>query len=551
MIRLGRILLAMATSLSLGVTSGPVLAASTVDAVDGSMAWGTPGTHFPQNKQAETTVATNPTNPLNSISGAIDMAREPDCIPDPTSGGSLCYPGQTTNSIGVSSTQDGGKTWGTQILDFSGIGKLANADPGVAFGPRPDGRGGFSYTNGARAYVSAMAFPLGNVTPFSEPVVAVTRSDDSGSTWLTPVVATDRVNPRAQFNDKPSIWADNNPSSPHFGTVYVVWALLTGVGRSSSTFFCTTCPVAILLTRSTDGGDTWSVPVTLSSSSDNAQVGYREGPAVRTDREGRVLVAWKDNIGATRRQSTMVAAVSTDGGQHFQSGVIGATYDANPLPGASFPNDNFISLDVDQTSDAIYAAWTNYNAIDSAHGHGIMMVMKSTDHGQTWSSAGSITVPGRSAFHPALAVTRQGSTPAASSAPGRVVVGFSALTDVPWGTLPVAGRVNYLPYITVSDDGGASWAVPVVPMGAGSSDPAATAGFLNDFGSEFVGDYAGMSAAPDGKTFLYSYTSVQNGSPCSAVDAFRTGAGPVPNIYAQCLPTFGNTDIHVTTITTP
>jgi hypothetical protein len=32
-------------------------------------------------------------------------------------------------------------------------------------------------------------------------------------TWNTPVVATDRTNPRAQFDDKPMIWADNNPSA--------------------------------------------------------------------------------------------------------------------------------------------------------------------------------------------------------------------------------------------------------------------------------------------------------------------------------------------------
>ncbi len=551
---LRRVALSAALALCLGPLTevSPVLAAPTVAAADHDVNWGTQERHFPQNKQAESPMATNPTNGQNSISGAEDFVQEPDCTIDPSTGGSVCYPGQTINTIAAYTTTDGGTTWNKHILDFSAIGKVANADPSVAFGPKPNGSGGFTYATGARAYFSAMAFPLGNVSPYAEPIVAVTHSDDGGSTWSTPVIGTNMANRRTQFDDKPSVWADNNPASPYFGNVYLVWALITGVGSSHSTFFCSTCPIRILVARSTDGGQTWSNAQTLSPSSDTGPNGYRELPFVRTDRDGRVVVIWEEHIGATKgQQSEVVAAVSTDGGQHFGLPMaVGPTFDMNPLPGSSFPNPNTPGMDIDQSSDTMYVAWADYHPVAGGPGHGVVTVMKSTDHGQSWSSAGSIDAPGRSPFHPSLAVGRQGSAPAASSSPGRVVVSFTALTDVSANTPPVGGAANFLPFVTASDDGGAMWSAPISPSGSGPSDPAAAAGFLNDFVSEFVGDYSSMSASPDSKTFFDSYSSTQEGATCAAVDAYRTGTGPAPNIYASCPPTFGNVDIHVAAINT-
>lgn len=541
--------IALTGAIMLGLLSGPALAAPAVTATDHDLNWGAREAHFPQNKQAESPMAINPTNALNGITGAIDMVAEPDCMTDPSSGGSLCYPGQTTNSIGVYATTDGGATWNKEIVDFSGIGRLANADPTIAFGPKPNGSGGFSYAKGARAYLAAMAFPYGNVSPYAEPVVVTAISDDGGLTWTAPAIASGSTSGKSQFNDKPTIWVDSIPASPSFGNVYVVWARFSGVGSAGSTFFCSTCPVQILLARSTDGARTWGQSVPLSSAADSAPVGYQERPTIQTDREGRVIVAWEEYVGATKKTAAMVASVSADAGQHFgRPVVIGAAADLNQLPGASFPNFNQLSLAADPASDALYAAWTNYTPIDNLHGHGNVAVMTSLDHGQTWASAGTIDVPGRTAFHPALAVARPGSAPAARTTPGRVVVGFTALTDVPFGTAPVTGAVNYLPYVAASDDGGATWSAPLVPSGAALSDPAASAGFLNDFGSEFVGDYASLSAAPDGTTFTFSYSSTQEGTGCAAVDAYRTGTGPLPNIYTSCSSTFGNVDIHVAAI---
>src|SRR6476646_4170173 len=55
-------------------------------------------------------------------------------------------------------------------------------------------------------------------------------------------------------DDRESGWADNNPSSPFFGRMYVYWNTF-GVGGG-----------AIQVTRSSDNGATWSAPVSVTSS---------------------------------------------------------------------------------------------------------------------------------------------------------------------------------------------------------------------------------------------------------------------------------------------
>src|SRR5450759_2306261 len=113
----------LVVALSLTVLGLPASATPAVTATDHDINWGSAETHFPQNKQAESPMATNPTDALNSITGATDFVREQDCQTDPSSGGSVCLPDQTINTIGVYTTRDGGATWLKQILDFSSIGK--------------------------------------------------------------------------------------------------------------------------------------------------------------------------------------------------------------------------------------------------------------------------------------------------------------------------------------------------------------------------------------------------------------------------------------------
>src|SRR5215831_12800565 len=181
--------------------------------------------HFPQNKQNESPMAVSPQNPLVAITGANDEIQEPDCTPA-TGGSSSCPFNPTTNTSGVYWTKNGGLTWGQTILPwFQQAGITSDGDPTVTFGPKP-GPNGFNWSNGVRAYFGSLA-GAPTFGPAKE-LLAVSFSDDcadatvSTCTWSGPVVATTKDNP-VSFNDKIALWADQNSSSPNFGTLYVGW----------------------------------------------------------------------------------------------------------------------------------------------------------------------------------------------------------------------------------------------------------------------------------------------------------------------------------------
>src|SRR5260370_19780345 len=62
-----------------------------------------------------------------------------------------------------------------------------------------------------------------------------------------------------KFDDKPMIAVDTNPNSPFRDSVYVAWDNASPRnGKSSSNN-------ALLVSRSTDGGQTFSAPIAISS----------------------------------------------------------------------------------------------------------------------------------------------------------------------------------------------------------------------------------------------------------------------------------------------
>jgi hypothetical protein len=54
-------------------------------------------------------------------------------------------------------------------------------------------------------------------------------------------------------DDRNSGWADNNPSSPFFGRMYISWNDFNVGGG------------ALFVSRSTDNGTTWSAPISVAS----------------------------------------------------------------------------------------------------------------------------------------------------------------------------------------------------------------------------------------------------------------------------------------------
>jgi len=167
----------------------------------------------------------------------------------------------------------------------------------------------------------------------TEHTLLVNRSSD-GLTWGQPVAAvTSNV-------DKPWGVCDNSPSSPYFGTCYVAYAQIDDGDR-------------LAVVRTTDGGQTWSAPVTTTS----GQLAYNAIPVVRPD--GRLVIVATDDMGNGGNGSQLLSFVSTDGGVTLSDAATGPT--ALPViqyhtPAGGIRGKNKPTVDVD-SAGTVYVAW--------------------------------------------------------------------------------------------------------------------------------------------------------------------------------------------------
>lgn len=439
-----------------------------------------------------------------------------------TGGASWIQPSFTESASGVGSCE--GRTIHT-LPGYCEANLESFGDAVLAVGPALGNNGKFSFSNGSVVYYGNLAFPIGAAVP----VVAVSRSMNDGAAWQAPVIATSADNP-VDFNDKDYVWADANPSSPFFGSVYASWTLFQGAGRfgKSNTF----SPEPIVFARSTDGGTTWSKVTRLSQSANNGAVGGRQGSLIRTGSDGTVYVFWE---GAIAHHSEQLVAISHDGGVSFGQPIpIAAVNDIpSPLPGSSFRDDSFPSADVNQSTGAIYVTWADEQGSPAT---ALIEFTESADGGMTWSP--TATIGGRpgvfNAFFPSVSASPDGH---------HVFVGWPVQTWVAPGTAPGPGVVTQFAAYNLRTDGAWSGG-KLLSTAFGDPDGSST----NGLGSQFLGDYA--TAVADNSKAWFVWTDTRNETSCSAVDAFRDGSAPRPNPDLECPPdasgrTFGNSDIFV------
>ena len=496
---------------------------------------------FPTNKQNEPTVAIAPDG-KHAIAGSNDEQKQPKCGPGTLRGatalGSNCsfFPGVGTSGVYVSG--DTGGSWtnlgllpgytDTGSAVAKSAGPLAtSAAPGtlisdgdavVVYGPKLI-NGKFTFARGARAYYANLAAYASSATQGNQApeLLAVSISDDNGTSWHDPVLAVTASG--YVFNDKEDIWADRNPSSPNFGRVYLSWTQFrSGPGTAEPVMFA----------YSTDAGLTWSAPNQLTAAYNNASRGGRQGSLIRTGPSGEVYVIIED--GDNQLGSQQVVLVSLDGGLTFSKKIsISKVSDiADPIPGANFRTDSFASAGVDQTTGAVYVAWS-----DAKSGSGLITVAKSTDQGQTWPTVTTASTPNEGyAFFQGLDVAPN----------GRIDVGYQALKakTAIYGT----GNASVDSYYVSSIDGGLTWSGPL-KVSTVPSDPAASA--QTNLARQFWGDYS--TVASTDATALFIYTDARSGVGCKAVDDYQHGTAAKPAPGTDCPKQFGNTDLYVSKIT--
>src|SRR6266542_1908313 len=169
-------------------------------------------------RDAETSIAVNPRNPLNVVAGWISS-------------------GDRTCGYGVSS--DGGATWGAPVVALTG-----EDSPGNSINEFEDHQ--FVTANPANGH---LYLTLTEFTALGKPVILFTRSTDAGRTWAQPVPISTRAG-NATFQDSFSA-AGKDPK-----TVYVTFGAFANAGLPNWN--------RIYIAKSSDGGLTFSPPQLLA-----------------------------------------------------------------------------------------------------------------------------------------------------------------------------------------------------------------------------------------------------------------------------------------------
>jgi hypothetical protein len=291
------------------------------------------GCTTPQN---ETSIAVNPTNPLNVVAGANDyrVCCDADGLNDGTGWAYASF--------------DGGLNWQNVQLpgltvETGGMGNFhkvdSAGDPALAFGP--DGT----------VYYANIVFSRD--TPSSG--IAVSSSSDGGRTWSAPNMVA--YNGTANFfNDKEWIAAGPN------GKVVVTWTRFSQ-GAHGAGYLASTIVGAI----SADKGKTWNrqgFPVS------DAAHPYDQGSQVAFAPNGDLIVSY-EGASPTAGYTTdaMVIARSTDDGRSFATREIGHVYDdldcypvafdRQVLSNQHFRINSYPSMAIDPTSGRIAVTWAD------------------------------------------------------------------------------------------------------------------------------------------------------------------------------------------------
>jgi hypothetical protein len=566
---------------------------------------GSPTTPFSQNKQNEPAIAVDQAHPNILAAGAndnIDLeacnAGDDTTCPftagvgvsgiyfsfdsgdhwvQPTYSGYSARVGVDGSCLGqpgpdpgcVPLTPDQGGMIGTLPWYYEN-GIVSDGDPALAFGPKPDAGGHFSWANGSRLYYANLTSNLS--AKRSEAgfkgieAIGVSRTDNvaaaaaggaSGkAAWRPPVVITGSGS-AAAFADKEQIWADNAASSRFFGNAYVCFARYVGgpsVGSAAHT---------LDVASSRDGGDSWSKVTVVnipgsSSGSPFFLFSGASGCTIRTDSTGVVSVFWLGWDQKLQQQGIYMAR-SVDGGVTFEQPrrlflsvhtgildpVLGRTT-MDGIAGARSDLSNAPSIDIAngapsgaEATNQIVLTW-----VDGREGlnHEHVFFTTSTDGGDSWTvplrtveteighpadrgyySAPAISPDGRDVYLTYNAFIEPYKASTIGAANDRPLLGVVSHAEVAAGG--TVGTFSQLHRSTLGDARGSS---------------------QNDLTAEFLGDYV-YAVATNGYGAAV-WNDVRNAADCTPMDAWRMflrggPAAPKPAPQQDCPATFGNSDI--------
>ncbi len=437
------------------------------------------------NPHNETSIAVNPTNPLNQIGSANDYQLR-------LSPGGTVY--ETVHSR-AHVTFDGGQTWTTYPIRYNSY--TSTGDPAVAF------------DDSGNAYLATLGFLWSqNIGCCINPDILVAHSSDGGKTWSSPsrvAAGTGSFGSVGVLNDKEFIaaWGDGN--------AIVTWTQYNdGIGGSYIS-----SPIFASVTH--DGGDTWSAPTEISGSAAfciGAQGGtacnQSQGSVPTVAADGSLYVAFINfaEPATTGRDQYLVVKVDPATGQRVAGPYqVGLVYDGF--------TDYPISIDGRQTyQDSQFRTWAVGNITADPTNAGHLAVI--------WSDMRNSTLPAPSNPYSAttnsdIVVSQSLDGGATWSAPA--VLPASGDQFMPWGAYDAGGklRIGYFDrsydaanhkygYSLATETAWGSLTFAPSQLTTALSDPTRDTRWFSgrtpnpDFPhpTTFLGDYSGLAASPSG-----------------------------------------------------
>jgi hypothetical protein len=327
--------------------------------------------------------------------------------------------------------------------------------------------------------------------------VVTSRSTD-GRTWSGPFTTA-----TGGDLDKNWIVCDNTLTSPFYGNCYTQWDD-HGAGN------------ALRMSRSTDGGQSWSAPATNNSGVIGGQ------PVVRPN--GTVIVPT-----ANANETAIGAFNSTNGGASWSAVTTIATIRHHTVAGG-LREGPLPSAEID-SSGTVYVAWTDCRFRRSCRTNDIVLSHSLNATGTSWSSLARVPIDATGSridhFIPGLAVNKATS-------------GASAQLGLTYYFYPSGSTQLGVGFIS-STNAGSSWSAPQTLAGGMQSTWTATTSQ-----GRMVGDYISTSYGSDNLAHgVFATASAPTaGTSCSSVldncrepmDTFVSGLGAGGSVSGAASP---------------
>ena len=249
--------------------------------------------------------------------GSRRQGNEPYSVVDPTNPDHIyagwndyCLSDLAAGWQGFAFSTNGGDTWTDSIVPGYPQDTSTEGQASPLFGKHTDaGDPIAAFDNDGNLYVGGIAFNRVGAINGDVYVATYGTNDPAGPypvDYLRTVVVgkgTPSRNFQGIFQDKPMLEVDRTGGS-HDGNVYVCWSRFTGFGQNK-----------VYFSRSTDGGATFSRPISISRENDIRSV---QGCDIAVEADGDVYVTFRTfNAGSPKVSDALGFARSSDGGATF------------------------------------------------------------------------------------------------------------------------------------------------------------------------------------------------------------------------------------------